>query len=78
MPEKTSLLDTAKKLYHSKLITSENRKVISLSLEHSTFDSNNFDQLPQLNTGWALPVAHVPVRFSARQKQFLDVSYRLP
>jgi hypothetical protein len=76
MAEKISLLDTAKTLYHSKLTTSENRRVISLSLEYSTFDSIDFDQLPQLAVGWALPVAHAPVRFNVKQKQFLDVSYR--
>ncbi len=75
MFEKTSLIDTAKKLYHSKLETSGNRRVISLSLEHSTFDSSDLDRLPQLNMGWGLPVLNAPVRFTVKQKQFLDVSY---
>jgi hypothetical protein len=61
-------------LYHSKLVNAENRRIISLSLDHITFDSNNFDQLPQLTIGWGLPVARPLVRFTFKQKQFLNVS----
>ncbi|CAF1277391.1 unnamed protein product [Rotaria sordida] len=76
MPEKLILLDTAKKLYHSKLVAAENKTVISLSPQHALLDPNNFDQLPQLNMGWGLPVVRPPVRFSIKQKQFLDESFK--
>lgn len=69
IPEKITLLDTAKKLFHSKLANSENKRVISLSSEHILFDSNNFDQLPELKIGWALPSTRSPVRFSVKQKK---------
>lgn len=74
MPERTTLLDTAKKLYHSKLTSSESKRIISVFVENFTFDSVHFDQLPQLNMGWGLPVSLPPVRFSRKQKEFLNVS----
>ena len=74
MVEKVTLIDTAKNFYHSKLLAADNKRVISLSADHVTFDSNNFEQLPVLNMGWGLPVVHPPTRFNIKQKEFLDVS----
>ena len=75
--EKTTLLDTAKTLYHRKLTTAENKKIIALSLDHTTLDSNDFERLSQLNLGWGLPKQNPPVRFTIIQKRFLDVSVPL-
>ena len=72
--EKRTSLDVAKILYHQKLASVENQRIISLSLDHITIDSTDFDQLPKLKTGWGLPKQHASVRFSIRQKEFLDVS----
>lgn len=72
--EKMTLLDTAKKVYQERLAASTIKKVVSLSSESILFDASNFEQLPKPNTGWALPVIHPPIRFTMKQKQFLDVS----
>lgn len=74
MAEKCTLLDTAKKHYHAKLINAEEKRLMSLSLEESIFDFNNFNDLPELNIGWGLPVNNPPVRFTPKQKQYLNVS----
>ena len=74
VPEKTTLLDTAKKLYHSKLMAGDSKTVISLSFQHALFNSSDFEEVPQLDMGWGLPVMRPPVRFSIKQKEFLDVS----
>lgn len=74
MAEKTTLLDSAKRMYHDKLQKSENKRIISLTLDHSVFDSTDFDRLPPVNVGWALPAAQVYARFNTKQKKFLDVS----
>ena len=50
--------------------------MISLSLESITFDSSNFDEVPTLEMGWGLPTARAPVRYTIKQKQFLQVSIR--
>ena len=75
-PERFTLIDTAKRLYHTKLLTAENKRMISLSLESITFDSSNFDEVPVLEMGWGLPTARAPVRYTIKQKQFLQVSIR--
>ena len=71
--KKTTLFDTAKRLCHSRFVAAENR-VISLSSDGTTFHSNNSAEVSELTVGWALPVTHPPVRFTAKQKKFLDVS----
>lgn len=73
-PEKITLIDTAKKLYHSKLSAAENKRVISLSIEHIMFDASNFDRAPIPKLGWALPTTNPPIRFNIKQKQFLQVN----
>ncbi|CAF1685489.1 unnamed protein product [Adineta ricciae] len=67
--------DTAKKLYHGKLLTAENKRMIPLSVESITFDSSNFDEVPPLEMGWGLPTARAPIRYTIKQKQFLQEKF---
>lgn len=71
--EKASLLDTAKKYYHARLTDPEEKRIISFSLEEtvSSFDDSN--EFTPMNMGWALPTINPPVRFTPKQKQFLNV-----
>lgn len=72
--EKSNLLDTAKKTYQSKLATADNKRLVSLSLEQASFDPADFDELPEIGKGWALPIARKSVRFTDKQRQYLNVS----
>ena len=74
MSEKITLLDTAKRLFHSRLIAAENKRVISSSSYGTIFQSNNSAQVPKFTVGWPLPVTRPPVRFTVKQKKSSDVS----
>ncbi|CAF3133213.1 unnamed protein product [Rotaria sp. Silwood2] len=75
IPEKVTLMDTAKKMFHSRLANADNKRIISLSPNDFVFDSNNCDQVPELTVGWALPVTRPPVRFTNKQRKFLDEKF---
>ncbi|CAF4478486.1 unnamed protein product [Rotaria sp. Silwood2] len=75
IPEKVTLMDTAKKMFHTRLSNADNKRVISLSSNDVVLDSNNCDQVPELTVGWALPVTRPPVRFTNKQKKFLDEKF---
>lgn len=75
IPERCSLIDFAKKFYHAKLRSAEEKRILSLSLEEADLEPNDcFDSPTMDKEGWALPVTNPPTRFSPKQKQFLNVS----
>ena len=74
LAEKHTLIDTAKKQYHAKLINAEEKRILSLSLQENDFDADDYSELPPVKIGWALPVINPPIRFSNKQKEFLNVS----
>ena len=66
--EKSSMKDTAMKIYHSKLEEVENRRIISLDLSLiQTID----DESNVLSKGWALPIRKPNTEFSSKQRMYL-------
>lgn len=72
--EKHSLIDTAKRQYHAKLINGEEKRILSLCLQENNFDADDYNNLSPVEVGWALPITNPPVRFSQTQKEYLNVS----
>lgn len=70
--ERCSLMDIAKKTYHAKLNSAEEKRILSLSLEADCELVEYLDS-PNTEEGWALPVINPPTRFSVKQKQYLNV-----
>ena len=75
--EKRSLVDTAKKDYQSKLVGMEKRRMISFSLEQTSFDPRDYQEVAELKEGWALQIPRKPVRLTLKQKQYLNVSQQI-
>ena len=75
VPEKSNLLDTAKKYYHAKLTSAEERDLLSLSIDATERYANDSIESKPFQIGWALPSINPPVRFTPKQKQYLNVSH---
>ncbi|CAF1529508.1 unnamed protein product, partial [Didymodactylos carnosus] len=69
--EKYSLADTAIKTYQSKLEKVDDCQMVSILLEMSTFDKSQYQHIPKLDQGWALPKPRIATKFTDKQKQYL-------
>ena len=72
--ERHTLIDTAKRQYHAKLINGDEKRMLSLCLEENDFHADDYNDLSPVEVGWALPITNPPVRFSQMQKEYLNVS----
>ena len=66
--EKSSMKDTAMKIYHSKLEKVENRRIISLDMSLTQMID---DEPTVLSRGWALPIRKANTEFSPKQRTYL-------
>lgn len=73
-PEKYSLLDKAKLLYHEKLHEGASKQPSIRDESSNTSSQVNTEKLPQ---GWALKTSKANVRFNEKQKQYLDDKFNI-
>ncbi|CAF1432478.1 unnamed protein product, partial [Didymodactylos carnosus] len=73
--EKYSLADTAMKTYQSKLEKVDDRQMVYILLEMSTFDKSQYEHTPNLDQGWALPKPRIATKFTDKQKQYLTKAF---
>ncbi|CAF3329676.1 unnamed protein product [Rotaria sp. Silwood2] len=73
--EKLSMKDLAMISYKSKLDVADNQEPLSLELERITFNSDDYNHIPPLSQGWALPLSRQAQTLSPKVKQFLKKKF---
>ena len=73
--EKLSIKDFAMITYKSKLDAADNQELLSLELEKINFNWDNYNHIPTLNQGWALPLTRKVQTLSLKVKQFLKQKF---
>ena len=61
--------------YKSKLDAADNQELLSLELEKTNFNWDNYNYIPTLNQGWALPLTRKVQTLSPKVKQFLKQKF---
>jgi hypothetical protein len=74
--ERLTLNDFAITTFKSKLDAVESRQLLSFDLEKESFDPTEYNHLPKLALGWALPPPRSTQRLTPRQRQFLMEKFR--
>ncbi|CAF4578143.1 unnamed protein product [Rotaria sp. Silwood2] len=67
--------DLAMISYKSKLDVADNQEPLSLELERITFNSDDYNHIPPLSQGWALPLSRQAQTLSPKVKQFLKKKF---
>ena len=73
--EKLSIKDFVMITYKSKLDAADNQELLSLELEKINFNWDNYNHIPTLNQGWALPLTPKVQTLSPKVKQFLKQKF---
>ena len=73
--ETLSIKDFAMITYKSKLNAADNQELLPLKLEKINFNWDNYNHIPTLNQGWALPLTRKVQTLSTKVKQFLKQKF---
>ncbi|CAF4218003.1 unnamed protein product [Rotaria sp. Silwood2] len=73
--EKLSIKDLAMVTYKSKLDAAENQQLLFLELQRINFNRDDYNHIPTLNQGWALPLNRKVQTLSPKVKQFLKKKF---
>ncbi|CAF4160876.1 unnamed protein product [Rotaria sordida] len=73
--EKLSMKDLAMITYKSKLDAAENQHLLLLELQRINFNRDDYNHIPTLNKGWALPLTRKVQTLSPKVKQFLKKKF---
>ncbi len=69
--EKLPMKDLAMITYKSKLDAADHQELVSLELQRTDFNRNDYTHIPSLNQGWALPLTRKVRPLTPKVRQFL-------